>query len=212
MGQALTKAEILTPISTGTPRRWDTPEQLIGEANKYLVDCRAEDRPFTLVGLRCEIGCSHTTWAKYARGDYGQEFKAVCSQIKQHAERDLFEGGLLGKYQPTIVVNGLKYNHGYTEDRGQLEEAGKEEIPPHIVVTFCGDIKTESITEDEALTIRIHSLSELGLVDLPEEMDRTVKATYQSIIDNATDPEEIRRKEAEEIEEALHKLSMEVKE
>jgi len=55
MGQALTKAEILTPISTGTPRRWDTPEQLISEANKYLVDCRAEDRPFTLVGLRCEM-------------------------------------------------------------------------------------------------------------------------------------------------------------
>lgn len=78
----------------GRPRKWNTPEELQEEIDKYFVRCSAEKIPLTITGLALALDTTRETLMDYQNND---EFSYTVKRAKLMIEN---------AYEQRLIVNG----------------------------------------------------------------------------------------------------------
>ncbi len=99
----------------GRPRKFESPEYLLGKALEFQELCLKNEKPFLLIGFANWLGVHSDIFKEYA---HFPEFTPTIKEIRQMAELSLIEGGLTGQFQTTMSIFLAKCNHGYNENSG----------------------------------------------------------------------------------------------
>ena len=113
-----------TKNKVGRPRMFKSPEQMMNKALEFQKICLKNDRPFLFISFASWMGVHSTTVSEYAKFP---EFTETVKNIQQMAEIALIEGGMTGRYNPSMSIFLAKNNHGYT-DQQHLEVSGKLDL------------------------------------------------------------------------------------
>lgn len=99
----------------GRPPKWETPEQLQKDIDKYFMDCEATGEPLTITGLAMALGTYRETLMNYQEKD--DEFFDTVKKAKQRIE-NAYEKRLI-KYGRSGDIFALK-NFNWT-DKQEVE-------------------------------------------------------------------------------------------
>ena len=108
-------------MAGGRPPKWETPEQLQKEIDKYFLDCEANDEPLTITGLAIALDTYRDVLMDYQEKD---EFSNTIKKAKQRIE-NAYEKRLI-KYGRSGDIFALK-NFNWT-DRQEVEANIKANI------------------------------------------------------------------------------------
>ena len=87
----------------GRPPKWETPEQLQKEIDKYFLDCEENNEPLTITGLAMALDTYRETLMNYQEKD---EFMDTIKKAKQRIE-NAYEKRLI-KYGRSGDIFALK--------------------------------------------------------------------------------------------------------
>lgn len=106
----------------GRPKKWETPEQLQKEINKYFKKCKKELIPLTITGLAIALNTTRDTLMDYQNDD---EFSDTVKKAKLIIEN---------AYELRLIANGrsgdifaLK-NFGW-KDKQEIQHSGEINNP-----------------------------------------------------------------------------------
>ncbi len=94
-------------------KRFKTPKDFKKEIDKYLDYCKTEEVPITVTGFSLFTGINRSN-IKQNYKDTG-EFAEIYNYLMAHAENDLVNNTLIGKYNANIAKMLLAVNHGMKE-------------------------------------------------------------------------------------------------
>ena len=109
-------------------KKWDTPEELQGDIDRYYEECENGDIPLTIQGLCCVLECSRETILNYQKEPGYEVFFDTIKKAKMKIERNKVERVLAGKGNPAFTIFDMKNNHGH-KDKTEVDNthALKEE-------------------------------------------------------------------------------------
>ena len=99
----------------GRPPKWESPEQLQKDIDKYFMDCEKTGEPLTITGLAIALGTYRETLMNYQEKD--DEFFDTVKKAKQRIE-NAYEKRLI-KYGRSGDIFALK-NFNWT-DKQEVE-------------------------------------------------------------------------------------------
>ena len=103
-----------TKNKVGRPRIFKSPEQMMDKALEFQKICLENDRPFLFISFASWMGVHSDIIAEYGKFP---EFTGTVKSIQQMAEISLVEGGMTGRYNPSMTIFLAKNNHGYTDQQ-----------------------------------------------------------------------------------------------
>lgn len=133
-------------------RKYKSAAALAKAINTYLRSIRTKDAakcknvdggrieyetyviPPTLGDIVHVLGISRQTWARYANGELGEDYKRVCEDAKNECERYLERELLTRRKGIDGVKFNLQCNHGWSEKKSDEAAASRG-----IVITINGD-------------------------------------------------------------------------
>lgn len=95
--------------SPGQPPKWDSPEKLQKDIDKYFKDCEVTHKPYTIAGLAYALGVSRTTIYNYS---YKDEFFNTIKKARDRVMAYIEEQAIIKGNAGTIFI--MK-NYGYTD-------------------------------------------------------------------------------------------------
>lgn len=114
-----------------------SPSELKEIVSMYMEYVVKYNKPFTRTGLALFMGMSHVSLWKFLKKP---EYKEIDDLINDIQEQMLIEGGISGKFNPTITKLILSTKHGYSD---KVEQNVKDNREPVQVI-----IKELKIDED----------------------------------------------------------------
>ena len=108
----------------GRPPKWNTPEELQKDIDKYFEECKKTKEPLTITGLAIALDTYRDVLIDYQEKDeFSNTIKKAKLKIENFAEKQLYN-----KDVPTTgVIFNLKNNYGWV-DKQEVEAKVKEEI------------------------------------------------------------------------------------
>lgn len=123
-------------MEQGRPRKYKTVDEMQQAIDKYFLDCDNEGIPYTITGLSLALGfdsrVSLLNYEGYTDED-NISFLSTIKKAKQKVEKNIEEGALQGKYNPTISIFNLKNNFDW-RDKQEVENTGSQTLEINIKV------------------------------------------------------------------------------
>lgn len=99
-------------MAGGRPRLYNNPEQMQKVIDDYFINCKKEDRPYTMSGLAFALGMDRRSLINYANKD---EFFLTIKMAREKVEQQLEENALLNKSNSIFTIFNLKNNFGWRD-------------------------------------------------------------------------------------------------
>ena len=106
----------------GQPPKWESPEKLQEDIDKYYEHCLTNDRPLTIAGLGAYLGVSRQTIYNYS---YNDEFFDIIKKARDKIMASLEETAIIKGNAGTIFV--MK-QYGYTDRQEVALDSTKEAV------------------------------------------------------------------------------------
>ncbi len=106
----------------GKPRKWKTEKEFERDIDAYLKHCEENGEPPLVVGFAVFSKCDKDTVVQT-----GKRYPVPYKKLITACEQRLVQGGLTGKYNPTVMIFLAKNNHGY-RDKQDVEHSGNISI------------------------------------------------------------------------------------
>lgn len=125
--------------NSGQSKRWETPEELQEDIDKYFDECDSKtvevydkssqevvkvkkQTPYTIEGLCDVLDCERMTLLNYEKKEGYEEFFYTIKKAKLKIQRNKIERGLDGDSNPAVTIFDLKNNHGY-RDKSEVDQS-----------------------------------------------------------------------------------------
>jgi ribosomal protein S14 len=118
--------------SAGRPPKYTEPSKMEVAIDDYFTQCKADDRPYTIMGLALALGMCRDTLCEYAKnGEFSDIVKNAKLKVELSVEERLFAGN------PTGCIFWLKNHAGY-KDKHETELTGKDGETLTFIMDFSG--------------------------------------------------------------------------
>lgn len=109
----------------GRPPKWETPEQLQKEIDKYFEECKKNDEPLTITGLALALDTYRDVLMDYQNKD---EFSNTVKRAKQIIEN---------AYEKRLIQNGRSGDIFALKNFGWVD---KQEVEANVTANIEVDI------------------------------------------------------------------------
>ena len=109
----------------GRPPKWETPEQLQKQIDKYFLDCEANNEPLTITGLALALDTYRDVLMDYQNKD---EFSYTIKKAKQRIEN---------AYEKRLIANGRSGDIFALKNFGWVD---KQEVEANVTANIEVDI------------------------------------------------------------------------
>lgn len=128
----------------GKPKRFETPETFLTEANKYFEWVKANpwikkdfiksgqdagkiveietQRPYTIEGLCLFLGINYQTFLNYEKDEKYKDYFEAFAYVRGIVDNQHLEGGYVGAFNPMLVARKLKLKE-QTETTGNVNHS-----------------------------------------------------------------------------------------
>jgi len=106
-------------MEVGRPKKYDSPEKMQEDIDKYFKECRENDRPYTMTGLAIALDMDRKTLLNYRKEEGYEPFFHTVKSARDKVERFL-EEKLLTDNAVTGVIFNLKNNFDW-KDKQEID-------------------------------------------------------------------------------------------